>query len=107
MPYQTLDQFNSTGVDGVLVYVAQTVPIFIPLTLFAILCIATLGTFFSQRRLTGRGSFASSFAAGSWFTAVVAIVMSLQPGLINSLTLTITILVSIVATVLLFLASDE
>ena len=48
MTYQTLTEFNATGMDGMLVYVATVVPIFIPLVLFSFFTIITLATYFSQ-----------------------------------------------------------
>lgn len=84
MAYKTLDDVNTTkGVHTLITYVAETVPIFTPLMLFAIFIISCLGSYFASIRLSGRGDFPASFAAAGFITTIVATVMSLIPGLIN------------------------
>ncbi len=107
MAFTTYSDFNITGLDGLLLYTAEVVPIFIPLTLFVIFIVVTLGTFFGQRTFTqDGGGLASSLAVAAWLTTIIAFLMSLIPGLINTFTVAVTFVISIGTTVLLF-ASDR
>lgn len=106
MAYQTFQEYNQTGLDGLFTYAASTVPSFIPLLLFALFSITLLATYFSQKRLTGRGDFISSFATSGYLTVIVAFFMSLVEGLINRATLIMTVAVAIIATILLLTSRD-
>jgi len=107
MAYQTLTEFNATGMDGMLVYVSTVVPIFIPLVLFSFFTIITLATYFSQRRLTGRGNFFSSLSVAGFSTTILAFIMTLIPDLINTLTLVVTVSITIVAVIILLLTKGD
>lgn len=104
--YQTFQEYNQTDLAGLFTYAAKIVPLFTPLLLAAIFLIALLASFFSNKRITGKSDFMSSFAAASFFTTVVAFIMSLVDGLINVQTLVITVVVSIIATILLLINKD-
>lgn len=77
MAYETIHDRNITEVAQYWQYAADIVPIFIPLVLFAIFIITMLGTYFSQRRTTGRGDMISSFAVAGIITAISATLLSL------------------------------
>jgi len=108
MPYQEMSSFNVTGAHGIFTYVADTVPIFFPLTLFALFIIVLLGTYFSQRNSTGRADIFSSLAVAGYFVSLVALIMSLVGGLIQPMVVIICFTVSIITTIILLLnkASD-
>ncbi len=105
--YQTFQQHNQTDLAGLFVYPADIVPLFIPLLLFILFAIVMMGTYFSQRRLTTKGDFLSSFVTASFFVAVVASVMTLVDGLINLLTLSITYGVFIISVMFLLFSEDK
>ena len=101
MPYQTLEEFNRSGLEGLFVYTANVVPSFTPLLLGILFAIALLASYFGQKKLTGEGNFIASFAVAGYFIAIVAFIMSIVSGLINVATLAVCIVISIVGTVLL------
>jgi len=103
MAYQTFQEYNQTDLTGLFTYPAKVVPAFTPLILFALFTISLLASYFSQKRLTGRGDFMGSFAVAGYFTAVIAFIMSLVPGLIDLITLVICIVVAIIGTILLLI----
>ena len=105
--YQTFTEFNNTGMDGLFLYPASVVPSFIPLVLFALFVITLMATFFSQKRLSGRGDFLASFSVASFFTAVIAFSMTLVDGLISLPTLVITVAVAIIGVVLLITGKEK
>ncbi len=107
MTFTEISNFNITGIEGLLLYVAEVVPVFIPLTLFSIFLIVLFGTFFSGKRVTGSSDFISSFAVAGWFTTLIAFILSLNNGLVNLLTLTICIVVSVIGAILLFTSGDK
>lgn len=107
LPYQTFQEFNQTGVEGLFTYPAHIVPIFIPLVLFMIFSIVMLSTYFSQRRIGRGGDFFASLAVAGFFTAVIAFLMTLIEGLINLFTLVITVSVAIITVILLLILRDR
>ena len=98
MAFVELKEFRnmSEGPDALFLYTAEVAPIFIPLVLFIFFIIVLLGTFFSQRRLTGRGDFAASFVVAGFATAIIAIFMTIVEGLINTQTVVITVVIAII-----------
>ena len=82
-------------------------PYIIPLVLLSLFSIVLLSTYFSQKRLTGRGDFFSSFAVAGFFIAIIALVMTLTEGLINNTTLTICIVVSVIGAIFLIISKDR
>jgi hypothetical protein len=105
--YQTFQEFNQTDLAGLFLYPANTWGGFIPLVLSGLFIIVMLSTFFSQRRLTGKGDFFASFAVAGFFTAIIAYLMTLIDGLISTFTLTITIVVAILGVILLFVSREK
>ena len=84
MTYQTLQDFNATGMDDVIVYVAQTVPLFVPFMLLIIYLIFTLGTYFGSRKFTGKGDIFASLTVAGFVTTALCVLMSIKEGLINN-----------------------
>lgn len=103
--WQTFQEFNQTDVAGLFTYPAHVWAGFIPLVLFALFCIVLMSTFFSQKRLRGKGDFRSSFAVAGFFIAITASVMMLVTDLINVSTVVICIVISIIGAIIL-LTSD-
>ncbi len=105
--YITFTEFNKTGLAGLLTYPAHVWAGFTPLLLFALFSIVLMSTFFSQKRLSGRGDFFSSFAAAGYFTAIIAFVMTLVEGMINITTLVTCVSVALVGTILLLTSKNR
>lgn len=84
----------SAGADRLFVYIAQQVPLFIPLTLFAFFMVIFLGGVFSQRRQEGRGDIAMWFSIAGYITSTVTLLMFLVDGLINLTTVMIVLSVT-------------
>ena len=101
MAFQTFEDFNRTGLDGMFAYTAETVPIFIPFMLFTIYFIVAFSSYYAQIRSTGRGNFFSSLAVAGWITAILTFVLSITPDLISGPTMVIVFGVAIVSTALL------
>lgn len=97
---------SSEGIHTLFIYVSEIVPIFIPLLLFSLFIIVFLGSFFASKR-TGTGNAAASFAAAAYLTTIVAFFMSLIPNFINSSTVIITLMISILASLFLFFGSKN
>jgi len=107
MSYTELRDFNVTGIDGMLLYVAEVVPSFIPMLLFSIFSIVLLGTYFSEKRLTGRANFPASLSVAGWLTVVIAVILSTIDNLVNIYTLAICIVVSVIGTLVLLTSEDR
>jgi len=111
MAYTTLQEYidatNRTGLDGIIVYVADTFPIFIPLMLASLFVIVALSTYFSRQRLAGEGDLWSSLAVAGWLITVVAFIMTLVEGLINTFTVVICLVVSVICTMMLLVSKDK
>jgi len=82
----TIQDMNVTGLDGVLIYIANAVPIFIPTLLIAIWIGVTTVIYFGTRKF-GQGDIFVAFAAGGFLTFVIGVIMTLSFGIINNYTL--------------------
>ena len=108
MAYKTLDQYNtSEGLPVIFQAATETAPILIPLILFGLFMITLFSTYFIQRRLTGRGNLAASFAVAGYVVVIAAFVMSLIPNLITTPVLIACIALSIIGTMFLLLAGRD
>ena len=107
MVYQTIQQMNVTGIDDLLLYTQNVVPIFIPLFLLAIFIITSLGIYFGTKRNSGYGDFFTATAVGSFLTTIIAILMTLKDGLINVYTLAACIVVTFLCILGLFFNRGE
>lgn len=105
--YQTLDDANVTSLAGLLSYVSDAVPIFVPMLLFTIYVISGLASYFSQQRLTGEGDLFASLASAGLLTFVVSIIMSLIPNFINITYVIICLVVAIVGGIIYFFSQDK
>ena len=104
MAFEELNSRNmSEGIHVLFQYVSSVEPIFFSLVLFAIFIITCLGSFFTQKSLTGRGNFLASSAVAGYITTIAAYILSLIPGVVNTFTVVICLVISIVFTLLLFL----
>ena len=110
MAYQTLDNFSASsseeGLGMLLVYVANIVPLFIPLVLFALFVITGVGTFMFQEKSKGSGDLPSSFAAASVLVALTSFLMTLIDGLINLTTIIVCFVVAVIAVIFLFISKE-
>ena len=86
MAYQTLDSVNTTqGIHMIFVYVNDiTAGLFTRLFLLSFFIILGIGSYLSQRRLSGRGDLPASLAVAGFITSGAAIIMSFVDGLINT-----------------------
>jgi len=108
MAYPTLADYNTTtGIPAIFQYVSEVVPIFTPMLLLSFFVIAMLGSYFSQRRTTGRGNFKASFAVAGYLTVLVAFLLTLLPGVMDIITLSVTIAVAVLGTILLLTTQDN
>jgi hypothetical protein len=86
---------NGTGADEILVEVTSAVPIFIPFLLFFVFGVIFITGYRKQSAATGRGDAAVWATVAGIGASVVALLLSIRPGLIDMLTLTITIVTTI------------
>lgn len=111
MTYNTFSNFTNTsgsaGLDQMVLYVGTIVPSFVPMLLFAIWVIASIGSYFTQQAITGRANFWVNCAVGSYITLVIAFLMSLIPNLVNPYVLVVCFVVAIVSTAILLLSDNE
>ena len=106
--WETLEDFNASGVDGLFLFVANTWAGFVPLVLFGFFTIIALSTFFSQVRIKGRGHLPSSFAVSGFATTVLAIAgFGLIDGLVDPFTLAVCFVVTVVSVLWLLLSKDN
>lgn len=111
MAYQTITEYmnstNSSGLDSIFVYAARTVPIFAPLFLFSLFMIILLGTYLGSRKFSGQANFLSSAAIASFITAITAVILSLEDGLVDLYTLTTTLVIASVFVILFLLPTGR
>jgi len=107
MTYQTIDTANVTSLDGLLTYVSNQVPLFIPMMLFAIFMIITITTYFGTRRLRGDSDIWASATAGCLVSFVIGTFMTLGAGIINLPTLVSLVVFLIIGIVLLFTSRER
>lgn len=105
--WKTFQEYNKTDLVGIMTYPASVWYGFIPLLLFSLFVIVLLSTYFSQRRLTGSGDFFSSFAVSGFFTAIIAITMTMVEGLIDNNTLVIAVVIAIIGVIFLITSRDK
>lgn len=110
MAYKEISDFNTTGgIESLFQYSAEVVPVFIPLVLFAVFLVATLGSYFARMRsnFDKKGDFPASFAVGSWITAIIAVTLSLFENLIRTSTVVTTIALAITGMIWLYVSRME
>ena len=105
--YKTLDEVNTTeGVYTIFQYVSNEVPIFSPMILFAFFIIACLGSYYASIRNSGRGNLSASFAVAGFLTSILATLFSFL-NMVNSTTVVLTYVVSILGVLWLFFSGDN
>ena len=93
----------SGGIDPVIKGISTSVPPFIPMFLVFVYGIITLGGFIAQKNRTGYGDFPMWSTLGGLGTLLVALPLSISAGIINTITLTIVVLVTLISGIWLFL----
>jgi uncharacterized membrane protein YiaA len=88
--------------DNVLLYVATVLPSFVPIFLFMLALVITLGTYFGSRRLGEEGDFFASATVGTFITTILAYFMTLKEGLINLPTLVTCFVITLICFIMLF-----
>ena len=108
MAFTEINDVNtSAGVHTLFQYSADIVPIFIPLLMFAMFIIVLMGSYFTQRRLTGKGDFPASFSVAGFILVVMTFVLSLIPNLVNDFLLIIAVVIALLGMVWLYLSRRE
>ncbi len=93
--YQTISEVNVTGLDGILIYVTNTVPSFIYFLLIAIFLIITMGIYLGTKKF-GSADFFAAATVGGFITTLVGIIMTIPFGMINLVVLIPVILLTII-----------
>lgn len=104
--YKSMADVNATHLSDLFVYVADQVPIFIPMLLLSIYFIVFLGTYFGQRKISYNTDPFSSLAVAGFVTFVISLLLSLIPNLMNPFYVLICFVLAIVGLVLLSLNND-
>lgn len=108
--FQTISDYNTTKGPHVVLLQApndMSSGIFVPLLLFSLFMITSMGTYFSSKRLFGKGDFVASFCVAGFLTAIVAIIMTAMPNVINTYTVVVAIAVAIIGFVWLIISRNE
>ena len=101
--YQTFQQYNKTGLDNMLVYVATITPAFVPMLLVTIFITIAGGIYFGTRRIGEGGDIWSASAVAGLVTFVITLIMTLKDGLVNLTIIGISALVSMVSVIALYI----
>lgn len=104
--YLTIQEYNVTGLDGILIYLSTAIPLFIPIMLIAIYLAVSMMIYLGTRKF-GQGDIFAALSAGGFFTAVVGTMMTLTFGVINYYVLTMVILILILSFIILFLRRNR
>ena len=103
MTYQTLNDFNGTGVEGLFQYTSEIVPIFFPLVLLGFFLVVLMSVYLKSERR----DFISAFAVASILTSIVSFLIGMIPGVLPSIVVIICFVISIIAVILLFTNQRE
>lgn len=95
MTYLELDVVNDTTITGILKFVNLDTPSFWPLILFAMFVVITLSTFFSEKERKGTGNALSSLAVAGFVNIVLSALLS-TIGLISTINLIISVVISFI-----------
>lgn len=112
MTYQTIfdytNQTGTKGLTGILTYVATAVPLFAPILLFSIFLIIMFGSYYSSIRTRGYGDLLGSFAVAGVITALLSIILyMIQPAVVDTLTVLVSIIVAIIGVVAIFTSNER
>ena len=106
MVYQTIQEANVTGLDGILVYINSAIPIFTPALLIAVYLAISLMIYLGTKRY-GQGDIFAAMSAAGFFVVVLGTIMTLTFGIINIYSITVTILIAVVSFVLLMIRRNR
>jgi len=107
MTYEELSNRNtSEGLHVLVQYVSDVVPMFIPMVLFSFFIIVLGGIYFNTRR-EGKPDFFSAFAVAGYATLLVALVLSVIPGVIDMVTIGICVIITIAGTLGLWMHKKD
>lgn len=107
MAYTTLEQFNLTSLDGVLIYINEVVPFFTATFLLVIYFIIGLTAYLGSKRFSGQADIFASMTAAGFITFILAIIMTLTTGIINVFTVAIASILLIISFLLLLLKRNR
>lgn len=100
--------FNATGgMDDVLVSVGTSIPPFIPFLLVFVWVIVFAGGSAAQNTRTGRSDSPVWAVMASLATFLVSLVLSIKSGVISPLILSMTVGITILSAIWLFLTKDR
>lgn len=108
MSYPLLNTVNATNdVSTILVYANNlTGGAMMPMFLFLFFWIVCLGSYFAQKRFDVYASFPISFATAGFTTFGLAAIMSMKNGLLNPMYLIISIAVTVIGVLWLYMSTD-
>ena len=101
MAYLSITTENITTISGLFVYVSQAVPAFIPIMLLSLFAIVFFASYYSQQRIRGYANVWASMSVAGYLVAVISVIMSLIPNLINPFVVMICVIIAIIGTAML------
>ena len=106
--HELITERNMTeGMHILFVYVNDvTGGLFIKALLISIWMIVTMGIYFSQKKSVGRGDFPMCVAVGGFVVVVFASIFRIVPGLLDTLTFSIAILLALLGIAYFFYSKD-
>ena len=99
--YTTLQEFNQSGVEGIMRYTAEVSPLFWVMVLIALFLIILIATY------KGSNSFKSAFAVAGIISSIVSFLLGLIGGIIPSYIVITFFVISIVAVIILLLSGRD
>jgi len=107
--HESITNINMTeGFHTIFIYVNNaTRGLFIRMLLFSIWIIFAFGSYFIQKRTTGKGDFPASVAIAGFVTAVTAILLRMVAGLVDTASFWVSMIMAIIGIAWLFLAKDR
>lgn len=103
LAYTTLEEYNQTGVDNLLMYVASNLPIFVPLIIGCFGLILFIGTYLGQSRVRGEGDWASSFMVATTGALGMTVILAQKDGLVTPILSAIVTAIFIVSLIAIFM----
>lgn len=96
MAYEDINTMNISSLSKLFVVISTNVPIFIPLMLTALFFIVFLANMYAQERTKGYSNKVTCFATAGFLTAVVSIMLSLVPNLVNPFVVIVCIVIAVI-----------
>jgi len=97
MTYELPNFTNTSGMEEVLQYGSQQVPILAPGLLFMIYIIIMVSGYFSQERKTGQGNFLMWASISGLITTSGAFMLFLYDNLVNIQTIMVCVVITIIS----------